>query len=77
MSNLTSSKTKRTDTPSNALDRVEIAIHPAIERHSTVSTMDDDASTIISTSEQKPEIIGHSSKVSLVGRLQARCQLSL
>ena len=74
MSNLIFSKTKRTDTLSTALDRVEIAIHPAIERHPTISTINDDSFTIISTSEQTPEIIGHSSKVSLVERLQARCQ---
>jgi len=49
VSNLTSSKTKRTDTPSTALDRVEIAIHTAIEQHSTSSTTDDDSSTIVST----------------------------
>jgi hypothetical protein len=66
VSNLTSSKTKRADTPSTALDRVEIAMHTAIERHPTSSTKDDDSSTIISTSEQTPGIIGHPSKVSLV-----------
>ena len=65
-SNLTSSKTKRTDTPSTALNRVEIPIQPAIERHPTRSTKDDDSSTIISTSEQTPKVIGHSSMVSLV-----------
>ena len=64
MNNLTSSKTKRIDTPSTALGRAEIDIHPAIELHPTRSTKDDDSCTIISTSEQTPEIIGHSSKVS-------------
>ncbi|KAN0116416.1 hypothetical protein V8E52_006035 [Russula decolorans] len=64
VSNLTSSKTKRADTPSTALDRVEIAMHTAIERHPTSSTKDDDSSTIISTSEQTPGIIGHPSKYS-------------
>ncbi|KAN0116417.1 hypothetical protein V8E52_006036 [Russula decolorans] len=62
--NLTSSKTKRADTPSTALGRVEIAMHTAIERHPTSLTKDDDSSTIISTSEQTPEIIGHPSKYS-------------
>jgi hypothetical protein len=61
-SNLTSSKTKGTDTPSTAVDRVEIAIHTATERHPTCSTKDDNSSTIISTSEQTLEIIGHPSK---------------
>ena len=42
VSNPTSSKTKRTDIPSNALDRVEVAIHTAIERHSTSSTKVDE-----------------------------------
>jgi hypothetical protein len=61
VSNPTSSRTKRADTPSTALDRVEISIHTAIERHPTGSTVDDDSSTVASTSEQTP----HPSKVSL------------
>ena len=73
----TSSKTKRANTPSTTLDRVEIAIHTAIEQHTTSSTNDDDSSTIISTSEQMPEIIGHPSKVSLVEHSHAFFQLSL
>jgi hypothetical protein len=75
-----SSKTKRTDTPmtpSTALDRVEIAIHTAIERDPTSSTEDDDSSTIINTSEQMPEISGHPSKVSLVVHPHTFCQPSL
>ena len=76
MSNPTSSTTKRTDTPSTALDRVEIAIHTAIEQHPTSSAKDDDTSTITSTSEQTLEIIGHSSKpeVSLVEHSHTFCQ---
>lgn len=77
MSNLAFSKTRRTDTPSSALERVEIAIHTTIERHSTISIEDDDSRTIISTSEQTPDIVGHSSKVSLVEYLHAHCQPSL
>jgi hypothetical protein len=77
VSNLTPPKTKRTDTPSSALDRVEISIHTAIERHATGSTTDDDSSTIISTSEQTPETIGHPSKVSLVEHPHVFCQPSL
>ena len=77
VSNLTSSKTKRTDAPSTRLDRVEIAIHTAIEQHPTSSTKDDDSSTIISTSEQMPESIGHPSKVSLVVHPHAFCRPSL
>ena len=65
-SNLTSSKTKRAGAPSTAMDRVEIAMHTAIEQHPTCSMKDDDSSTIISTSEQTPEMIGHPSKASLV-----------
>ena len=75
--NLTSSKTKGTDTPSTALDRVEIAIHTAIEQNPTSSTKDDDSSTVISTSEQMPERIDHPSKVSLVEHPHAFCQPSL
>jgi len=45
MNNLASPKTKRTSTPSSALDRVEVAIHPAINSHPTSLTNDDDSPT--------------------------------
>ncbi len=63
MSNLASSKTKQTDTPSTAPDRVEIAIHTAIEQHPTDSTKDDDSSSILSISEQ---MLGDPSQVSII-----------
>lgn len=52
------SKTKPTDTPSTALaagrDRVEVAIHMAVEQHPTGRTSDDDPSTIISKKSACP-----------------------
>ena len=77
MSNLTSSKTKRTNTPSAALDQIEVAIRTTTEQHPTSSTEDDDSSTIMSKSEQTPEIVGHTSKVSLLGHPRAFYKPSL
>jgi hypothetical protein len=63
VSNLAFSKTR---SPSTALDRVEVAIHMAVEQHPTGRTGDDDSSTIISTSsERMPYLIGDLPELSL------------
>jgi len=54
VSNHAFSKTNPTDTPSIALDRIEVAIHKAVEQHPTGRTSNDDSSTIISTKSTCP-----------------------
>jgi hypothetical protein len=64
VSNLAFSRTNPTDTPSIALDRIEVAIHKAVEQHPTGRTSNDDSSTIISISERMPYFIDDLSELS-------------
>jgi hypothetical protein len=65
MSTLAYAKPKQTDAPSTVPDRVEVVMHKTFEQHSTGSTSGGDSTTIFSTSEQMPHIVGDSSKLNL------------
>jgi hypothetical protein len=65
VSSLGFAKTKQTDAPSTVPDRVEIAMHKTFGQHSTGSTCGGDSTTIFSTSEQMPHIVGDPSMLNL------------
>jgi hypothetical protein len=66
VSNLAFSKTKQTDTTPTTPDRVEVAVHgPFVLQHPTGTTNDSGSSTVISTSEQMPHVIGDPLKLNL------------
>jgi len=66
VSSLVFPKTKPTDTPPTAPDRVEVSVHGLFEQHPTGRTNDDDSSTAVSTSEsQMFHIFGVPSKLNL------------
>ena len=76
MSNIEFSKPKPTDTTATALDRqVEVTIHMDIEPHPTGRMNDDDLSTIISTSERIPYIVGDLSELSITP--ESACSLPI
>ncbi|KAF8494699.1 hypothetical protein F5888DRAFT_1846223 [Russula emetica] len=65
MSTLAYAKPKQTDAPSTVLDRIEVVTHKTFEQHSTGSTSGGDLTTIYTTSEQMPHIVGDPSKLNL------------
>jgi hypothetical protein len=65
LSTLVFSKTKRTDAAPTTLDRINMSVNEAFEQRSTASKNDGDSSTVISTSEQTPQITGDWSKLDL------------
>jgi len=65
VSGLAFTKTKETGAPSTVPDRVEVVMHEAFGQHPKGSTSGCDSTTIFSTSEQMPHIIGDSSKLRL------------
>jgi hypothetical protein len=65
LSNLVFSKAKQADTAASTLGQVRMSMNVAFEQHSTGSKNNGDLSTVLSTSENIPQLTGNPSKLML------------